>query len=290
ALTDSIRDLDANSTVPEIRLAVQKLMGPKLDRFTSELIGFSFNLSKLNLRDVSKSLNADLDGTTIDWQHPYFRSQCLKTDKKTNQVRFQKPQTPFRLLLVIPSDEWLRYETEMDRFERIKVATQTQVITSDVTTFSVRPPDTDTETTRTSNKRPRSVSTATPTTPPQSKRTPVLFTSPSRDQVAQALVSGGIQSEKRLNMSAHAVMQGLVAPIPIVSLLDIIHSVDGSKHKFVFDSLALPSVALLQADLRFENELGFGAFKTCHPATLISPNETPLTSVRFVNSDSASDT
>ncbi|KAK7461446.1 hypothetical protein VKT23_008624 [Stygiomarasmius scandens] len=274
---DSIRDLDANSTVPEIRLAVQRLIAPKLYQFTSKL-SFSFDIRKLNLRDVSKSLNADLDGPTVDQKHPYFRSQCLKLDKKTNQFRFHKPQTPFRLLFVIPSDEWLCYEDEMENYERRKESIKQTENLPSASVSSIL----DTETYNTSNKRPRSASTTTPTTPPHSKRIPVPFTSPSRDQIAEALVSGGIQSEGHSDISAYTAMQGLFAPIPVVSLLDIIQSQDSINSRFDFDSLALPSVAYLQVDLRFENELGFGAFKTCHPAKLMTSAPTPLMSANAI--------
>jgi hypothetical protein len=62
-----------------------------------------------------------MDGPTLDHTAPYFRPHCLKLNEKTNQYVFKKPQTPFKLVIVIPSDEWERYETALEsmNFEEV---------------------------------------------------------------------------------------------------------------------------------------------------------------------------
>jgi len=118
SIKDSIRDLDSHCSIPEIRQAAISVIKPKLDAFTSDA-HFFFNVSKLNLRDISKSMNVDMDGPTLSQSEPYFRHLCLKKNEKTNQYRYQRPTTPFKILLVISSEEWERYETAVEDVEQL---------------------------------------------------------------------------------------------------------------------------------------------------------------------------
>ncbi|KAF5367072.1 hypothetical protein D9758_003915 [Tetrapyrgos nigripes] len=300
-ISDSIRDLDVNLTVPEVRHAVLDLMKPKINQFSAEIMGFCFKFDEFNLREISKSLNVDMDGPTLDRRTPYFRPQCMKADKKTNQLKFHRPSTPFRLLLLISAKEWDRYESLLEAQAHandlpIIRTTSTssshsswakglQSIPSTATSSALNTasPKTsaaissvsmtdligdDSDTARTSAKRPRSTSSVTPTTPPRAKRAPAPFLSPTENRITSALIAGGLNSDQHSDISSLTTMQGLVAPIPTVSFLDIIN-LDNVHTRFIFDNAVLSSVAHLQADLRFESELGVGAFKTCHPAKLI---------------------
>ncbi|KIK54244.1 hypothetical protein GYMLUDRAFT_249702 [Collybiopsis luxurians FD-317 M1] len=81
---------------------------------------FTFNLSNptaLNLRDISAKMNVDMDRPTLDQHSAYFYPSCIKTNKKTSQRHFVKPATPFKVMLVISSEEWQKWETAYESNE-----------------------------------------------------------------------------------------------------------------------------------------------------------------------------
>ncbi|KAK7452639.1 hypothetical protein VKT23_012038 [Stygiomarasmius scandens] len=244
-------------------------------------------------------MNVDMDGPTLDQNQPYFRTQCLKMNEKTKQYLFKRPGTPFKLLLLISSSEWERYENAYDEIEEIKAkssahssqkvpsttAASTSTISSATTSIemppttvnslslirgnsvslAVRDPITSSRPVELS-KRSRSDSLAVPTTPPQAKKTAV-FTSPSREQVMGVLAFGGVQTARHSGGTNATTINGFFAPIPSVSFMDII---GGSSpfNRFDFDLSKIDALAILSVDFTFEAELGHGGFKTCHPATL----------------------
>jgi hypothetical protein len=66
-------------------------------------------------------MNVDMDGGTINKTEPYFHQQCLKPNPKTNQLRFVKPLSPFKLLLIIPSEEWDMWDFTSQELDDIQV-------------------------------------------------------------------------------------------------------------------------------------------------------------------------
>ncbi|KAF5342765.1 hypothetical protein D9758_017034 [Tetrapyrgos nigripes] len=70
---------------------------------------------------------------------------------------------------------------------------------------------------------PNDLAAVTPTTPPRAKRAPAPFLSPTENRITSALIAGGLNSDQHSDISSLTTMQGLVAPIPTVSFLDIIN-------------------------------------------------------------------
>jgi hypothetical protein len=107
---------------------------------------------------------------------------------------------------------------------------------------------------------------ATPTTPPQSKKVAATWSSPSRQTVIDLFAKGGIQHATWAPSDSLTAMIGFFAKVPNVSFHNIL-SGEASKC-FDFDSCKADTVVTISADFAKENEIGFGGFKTCHPAKI----------------------
>ena len=92
----------------------------KLPEFTKDT-PFQFDLSQLNLCDITGCMNVDLDSPAIDKNMAYFSSQCLKDNEKTKQKQFAKPSSSFKLMLLISSDQWNDWEDAQAEAEHAKV-------------------------------------------------------------------------------------------------------------------------------------------------------------------------
>ncbi|KAF5343235.1 hypothetical protein D9758_013406 [Tetrapyrgos nigripes] len=248
-LTDSIRDLDANATVPEIRAVVVNLMRSKIDQITANVPKFLFNFQEINLRETSNKLQVDMDGPTLDQHQPYFRPACMKEDKKTHQRKFVQPPMPFCLILIISVEEWDRYQSALEEQECKKTLPPPITVTSSMTSCP-------SSRVHTQGNSPQSIPSTTWTATDFNCNT--NNASPSQEDPNTLSLSNSKLS--------------LVAPVPKVSFLDIIES-DTVNSRFVFDNHVISSDAHLWVDLRFESELGVGAFKMCHRATLICSEE-----------------
>ncbi|KAF5332388.1 hypothetical protein D9758_017367 [Tetrapyrgos nigripes] len=128
-LTDSIRDLDTSTTVPEIRAVVVNLMRSTIDQIAANVPKFLFNFQEINLHETSNKLQVDMDGLTLDQRQPYFQPACMKEDKKTHQQKFVWPPTPFRLILIISVEEWDCYQSALEEQEHKKIPSTTWTAT-----------------------------------------------------------------------------------------------------------------------------------------------------------------
>ncbi|KIK52246.1 hypothetical protein GYMLUDRAFT_251384 [Collybiopsis luxurians FD-317 M1] len=284
-IQDSICDLDSHSTVPEIGQQVITVIQPKLWNFTKGT-SFAFNVHNLNMQDMSGHLNVDLDGITIDQGSPYFRPLCMKINGKTGQYRFVKPQTPFKIHLVISSEDWEQWEQALDEAEAEKLQNPASEATHSRNTV---PPPSPTpslqhlmDTSRHSElslegssgqnsgsgKRRRSDSSAISHMPPQSKKAAILWRSPSQDQVIGVFAYGGKPASSKSDSAASVMMHGFLAIIPNESFIDILGKKCSNRFQFHVNKLEKP--VTISSDLTYEAEVGSGGFKTCHPASLHS--------------------
>ncbi|KIK60633.1 hypothetical protein GYMLUDRAFT_244206 [Collybiopsis luxurians FD-317 M1] len=276
-LTDTIRDLDAHSTIRDIRSEVIHVITAKLQEFTRGTM-FTFNLSDptaLNLRNISAKMNVDMDCPTLDQRSAYFYPSCIKTNKKTSQRHFVKPATPFKVMLVISSEEWQKwetaYESNEDANDLVNPPSQQQSF-GPKTTQSFRAPSYTAQETHLSlapsaaNQPEQNNEESMVVTPPQAKKS-LTWSSPTRDQVIGVLAQGGSLASDIVQSST--ALLGFYAGIPDVSFADIIPK--NAEVQFEFNLFKTDVPVSLSTNLSVEGELGAGGFKTCHPAKIHFP-------------------
>ncbi|KAF5385575.1 hypothetical protein D9757_006739 [Collybiopsis confluens] len=274
AINDSIRDLDSHSNIPQVKASVINVIKPKLAELTKDT-PFQFDLCQLNLRDITGRMNVDLDSPALDKTTAYFYSQCLKENEKTKQKRFAKPSSPFKLMLLISSEQWDDWEEIQAAAEQEKLShqSQSQAQKQNVKDFQSKintgeqPVENSGSSKAVTSKRGRSESMAIPTSPPQSKKLPT-WKSPSKDEVAGLLAHGSIQTP-RSQPKTWINLSGFFAPIPNISFLDLLQK--SFANQFIFDECRIDTPAILSADFSLEAEIGAGGFKSCHPAKLYPP-------------------
>ncbi|KAJ7176191.1 hypothetical protein C8R43DRAFT_942991 [Mycena crocata] len=211
--------IPANAVPSMIIAEIIKEMKPRLQDATK---GYPFNWNKLIVRDFKTWANIARE----DPHRPYYYERCLvkSSSKSKDKARiFRKPKDPFIVAIIIDSDRWehyLDFAAELDEEEK-NHATSSQT----PRTQSSRRPDTSsisistrsqTGTTRLSgaswdtnigndsevfdnvrgrdretDKRPRTISLARPSTPPSKRRNVAEYVSPDGTQIHRALAMGG---------------------------------------------------------------------------------------------------
>ncbi|KAG2739151.1 hypothetical protein P692DRAFT_20756559 [Suillus brevipes Sb2] len=272
------KDIDTQIDAPGLIKIALDTVYPKIQSFCP---AFQWQYEEFIIRD---SRWVDLSGHHA--REPYFYSQCVQAGRKGLKSQIFKTKQ-FALMVVIPESQWCEYEEWTERAEEDEATRQAPMATTAISEASIdvfqgkdylatEVPLPEVPLKRTHLHTASSLSsTSSSTSPPLKKAASAnIFQSPDRNELKEALRSGGIANvdvQSVYDLQNENVQLYWIATRPMSEILE------DSKYQSFMLHTAESATGQLTVDTSSANLISRGGFKTAHPGWLTLASHIPTT-------------